>query len=143
MAKAWAAMNAIFFLTSSKSARAWPNWTPVLACCDRGLQAGLGDAPVQLAPKVVRPKSSTVSATRSPLPNAPRMFSFGHGHVVEGQPGRGRAADAALGHAGLDDLEAGHVGRDQKGRDLASPSSRASGVRAITVSTPAMAPLVM
>ncbi len=34
-------------------------------------------APVQLAPNVVRPKSRTVSATRSPFPGAPRMFSFG------------------------------------------------------------------
>ena len=62
-------------------------------------------APVQLAPNVVRPKSSTVSATCSPLPSWPRMFSLRHEHVVERQPAGGRAADAALFHPLLDDLE--------------------------------------
>ena len=66
-----------------------------------------------------------------------------HGHVVEGEPGRGRAADAALGHARLDDLEAGHVGRDQEGGDLRLVPPPGPGVRAITVSTSAMPPLVM
>ena len=34
---------------------------------------------MQQAPNVVRPKSSTVSATFNPLPIGPRIFSFGTG----------------------------------------------------------------
>ena len=52
------------------------------------------------------------------------MLRRRHGHVVEGQPGGGRAADAALGHPRLDDLEARHVGRDQKRRDLRVAAAR-------------------
>src|SRR5437899_2241336 len=45
---------------------------------DKGAQHVLA-APVQLAPNVVRPKSSTVSATRRPLPIGPRIFAAGTG----------------------------------------------------------------
>ena len=47
-----------------------------------------------------------------------------HGHVMERQAGRRRAADAALGHPGLDDLEARHVGRDQERGDLRVAAAR-------------------
>ena len=43
----------------------------------------------------------------------------------------------------LDHLEARHVGRDEEGRHLRAFAFAASGVRAITVSTSAMPPLVM
>ena len=100
-------------------------------------------APVQLAPKVVRPKSSTVRAIAQPLADLAEDILGRHGHVVKRQPGRGGAADAALGHARFDHLEAGHVGRDQEGRDLRSRCEPGTGVRAMTVSTWAMPPLVM
>ncbi len=110
-------MRASFSCTSSKAPSGRPNWIRVRACSAARRRQVLA-IPVQHAPKVVRPKSNTVKATFSPLPNGPRMFSFGTRHVVEGQPGGGRAADAELFHPRLDDAKAGHVGRDEKGRHL-------------------------
>src|SRR5262245_46578208 len=78
MAKACAAMKAIFFLTSSNSPSVCLNWTRVLACWTAAARQVFA-APMQLAPKVVRPKSNTVRATRKPFPSAPRMFSAGTG----------------------------------------------------------------
>ena len=43
---------------------------------------------------------------------------LGHEHVLERQPRRRGAAHAALGHPLFHDLEAGHLGRDQKRGDL-------------------------
>ena len=76
-------------------------------------------APVQLAPKVVRPKSNTVSASFKPLPTCPRMFSLGTQHIMEGQPGGGGSANADFFHAGFDDFKPFHVRRDQKRSNFA------------------------
>ena len=110
----------------------------------------------------MRPKSSTVSATAQSLAELAENVFLRHEHVVKRQPAGGRAADAALGHAGFDDFEAGHVGRDEEGGDFgfelvgfglgrAAPphpgplpgGEGVTGVRAMTVSTWAMPPLVI
>ena len=109
-------MRAIFFFTSSNSPSVLLNCRRVLACSTASRRQVLA-APVQQAPKVVRPKSSTVSATRSPLPSGPRMFSFGTRMLFMREPAGRRAADAELRHARLDHLEARHVGRDEKRGD--------------------------
>ena len=99
---------------------------------------------MQLAPNVVRPKSSTVRAMRSPLPSLPEHVLGRHHHVLEGQPCRRRAANAELFHPLFQHLEAGHVRRHQKGGDLLLLVGAARpGVRAMTVSTSAMPPLVI
>ena len=59
------------------------------------------------------------------------------------EPGRRRAADAALVHALFDHFEARHVGRDHEGGDLRYRPLLRTGVRAMTVSTLAMPPLVI
>ena len=86
-------------------------------------------APVQLAPNVVRPKSSTVSATRKPFAQLAENVFLRHEHVVERQPCGRRAANAALGHPFLDHFEARHVGRHQERRDLGflAPRHRSAG----------------
>ena len=53
------------------------------------------------------------------MPYSPEDVFLGHEHVVEGEAGGGRAADADLVHPRLDHLEARHVGRDEKGGHLA------------------------
>ena len=52
-------------------------------------------APVQLAPKVVRPKSSTVRRDAQPLADLAEDVLGRHDHVLEGEPARGGAANAA------------------------------------------------
>ena len=76
MAYVQAAMRASFFCTSSNSASERPNWRRERAYSDASRRHVFA-APVQHAPNVVRPKSSTVSATFRPLPGGPRMFSRG------------------------------------------------------------------
>ena len=118
------------------------NCTRFLACGHGGAQAGLGGpgaAGAEGGPAEVEHGQGDAQA----LADLAQDVLGRHRHVVEGQPGRGRAADAALGHARLDDLEAGHVRRHQEGGDLRSRCCRRPGVRAITVSTWAMPPLVM
>ena len=63
---------------SSRSASGRPNWRRLAAWRVAAARQTLA-SPVQLAPKVVRPKSSTVSATFSPLPSGPRIFAAGTG----------------------------------------------------------------
>ena len=77
-------------------------------------------APVQLAPNVVRPKSSTVSATLQPLAELARGCSRA-GTNMSWNASRPVAVPRTphLFHPLLDDLEAGHVGRDEEGGDLA------------------------
>ena len=66
-----------------------------------------------------------MSATLQPLAELAEHVLARDEHVVERQPAGRRAADAHLFHPLLDDLKAGHVGRDEKRGDLASsPSGR-------------------
>ena len=141
MAKALAAMNAIFFLTSSKSASGCLNCTRCRACRTAACRHVLA-APVQLAPKVVRPKSSTVRATRSPLPTWPRTFSAGTGTLWKAS--RAVAVPRML-HFGMRASTTSKPGRSGVTRKAVTLVSRlpSTGVRAITVSTWAMPPLVM
>ena len=125
-------MKAIFFLTSSNSPSGLLELHARLGVLDRGLEAGLGGAGAAGAERGAA-EVEHGSATRRPLPSGPRMFSLRHRHVGEREPAGGGAADAALVHARLDDLEAGHVGRDEERRDLAFRRARRPGVRAITV----------
>ena len=118
------------------------NCTRCLACATAASQAGLGRAGAAGAERGAAEVEHRQRDAQALAELAQDVLGR-HGHVVERQPGRGGAADAALGHAGLDDLEAGHVGRHQEGGDLASRSLPGTGVRAITVSTSAMPPLVM
>ena len=113
----------------------------MLACSTARATQNLA-APVQLAPNVVRPKSSTVSATFSPLPSWPRTFSRGHEHVVERQPAGRGAADAHFAIRFSTTSKPGMSGVTRKAVILVSLPSGA-GVRAITVSTWAMPPLVI
>ena len=76
IAKMPAFMKASFSLTSSNSPIGWPNWIRVAACLAARSAQNFA-APVQVAPNVVRPKSSTVRATFSPLPSCPSTFSRG------------------------------------------------------------------
>src|SRR5690349_24374687 len=63
-------MHHLFFFFSSRRrhTRSLRDWSSDVCS---------SDLPVQLAPKVVRPKSSTVRAMRSPLPTCPSTFAFG------------------------------------------------------------------
>jgi hypothetical protein len=58
-----------------------------------------------------------------PFAQLPQHVFARHEHVVERQPAGGRAADAALFHPLFDDFKAGHVGRDDKRRDLGLSAS--------------------
>ena len=134
-------MRASFFCTSSKSPSGWPNWRRVRACSAARRRARLGHA------RAAGAESGAAEIEHrqrhlQPFAHGPRMFSLGDAHVLEGEPRGGRAADAELLHPRLDDAEARHVGRDEKGGHGVS-SRPGTGVRAMTVSTSAMAPLVM
>ena len=74
--------------------------------------------PVQQAPNVVRPKSNTVSATFSPLPSGPRMFSRGTAIPSNASFAVAVPRMPSFSIRGSTTPKAGHVGRDQKGRDL-------------------------
>ena len=89
----------------------------LLGVLDGGLQAGLGGAGAAGAEGGAAEVEHGQRDAQA-LADLAEDVLGGHGHVVEGQPGRGGAADAALGHARLDHLEAGHVRRDQEGGDL-------------------------
>jgi hypothetical protein len=99
-------------------------------------------APVQLAPKVVRPKSSTVSATLSPFPIGPRIFSAGTGISRNSSV---EVAVPRIPHFGIrpsTTSNPGISGVTRKAVIFDGPPA-GSGVRAITVRTPAIAPFVM
>ncbi len=117
MAKIAACMNASLSLTSSNEPSVWPNCTRFAAwraACSRQNFA----APVQLAPNVVRPKSSTVSATLSPLPNCPSTFSRGTNMSWNASRPVAVPRTPHFSMPLFEDLETRHVGRDQKRRDL-------------------------
>ena len=76
IANVCAAANPTFFCTIWNSASACWNCRRVLACVTIASTHTFA-WPVQVAPNVVRPKFSTVSAACNPRPILPRMFSFG------------------------------------------------------------------
>ena len=109
-------MRASFFCTSSNSASGRPNWRRVRACSDASRRQVFA-APVQHAPNVVRPKSSTVSATFSPLPGGPRMFS--RGTYMSWNASRAVAVPRTPSFSirGSTTSKSRHVGRDEKRGD--------------------------
>ena len=73
---------------------------------------------MQLAPNVVRPKSSTVNAIRKPLPSCPSTFSFGTNISVKDIR---EVTVPLIPHLGIPcfcDFKTGHVGCDQERRDF-------------------------
>ena len=98
--------------------------------------------PVQQAPNVVRPKSSTVSATFSPLPSGPRMFSLGTGMLSKASRAVAVPRMPSFSIRGSTMRKPGMSGVTRKAVTWVS-SRPGTGVRAITVSTSAIAPLVM
>ena len=119
----------------------WRNWTRSNACRVARWRQNLA-APVQLAPNVVRPKSSTVNATRSPLPSVPRMFSFG---TTMSRNARRAVAVPRTPHFGMRASRTSKPGMSGVTTNAVIFVSLlpGTGVRAITVSTWAMAPLVI
>ena len=100
-------------------------------------------APVQQAPKVVRPKSSTVSAMRSPLPTWPSTFSAGTTMFSKASRPVAVPRMPHLGMRASSTLKPGMSGVTRKAVISFFLPAPAPGVRAITVSTPAMPPLVI
>src|SRR5438477_1721698 len=99
-------------------------------------------APVQQAPNVVRPKSSTVNATFSPLPIGPRIFSLGT--LTSRSANRPVAVPRipSFGMRASSNVKRGMSGvmRNAVTAVLSDPGM---GVRAITVSTCAIPAFVM
>ena len=98
--------------------------------------------PVQLAPKVTRPKSRTVRATRSPLPSGPRMFSAGTGMSWKASRPVAVPRMPIFSIRFSTTSNPGMSGVTRNAVTFESPPF-GSGVRAITVSTPAIPPLVI
>ena len=99
-------------------------------------------APVVQAPKVVRPKSSTVSATFKPLPKGPRMFSFGTAMLRKANRAVAVPRSPSFSIRGSSTTNPGMSGVTRNAV-MAVSVFPGTGVRAITVRTRAMATLVM
>ena len=128
-------------MISSRSASGRPNWRRLAAwrvAAARQTLASPGAPGPERRPAEIEHRQRDLQ----PLAERSQDIRCRHPHVVKCQPRRGRAPDAALGHPRLDDLEARQVGRDQKRGDF-RVAPRGSGVRAMTVKTSAIAPLVM
>src|SRR5437762_652414 len=99
-------------------------------------------APVQHAPKVVRPKSSTVSATLRPFPSGPRIFSFG---TLTSLNAKRPVAVPRIPIFGIRSSSISNPGMSGVTRKavIAVLSDPGTGVRAITVSSCAIAALVI
>ena len=97
---------------------------------------------MQHAPNVVRPKSSTVSATFSPLPIVPRIFSLG---TLTSCNANRPVAVPRIPIFGMRASRISNPGMSGVTRNavIAVLSEPGTGVRAITVSSCAIAALVM
>ena len=134
-------MRAIFFLISSNSPRVRPNWRRVLAWWTARRRQVLA-APVQLAPKVTRPKSRTVKASFKPFPGAPRMLPFGTSMSRKASRAVAVPRTPSFSMRGSRTTKPGMSGVTRNAV-MAVSFLPGTGVRAMTVSTCAMAPLVM
>ena len=97
---------------------------------------------MQHAPNVVRPKSSTVSATFKPLPILPRTFSFGTfmSFIAKRPVAVPRIPSFGIRGSSISNPGISGVTRNAVIAVLSDPGT---GVRAITVSTCAMEAFVM
>ena len=118
MAKAWAAMKAIFFLTSSNSASGCLNCTRFLACSQRPHGASLRRARCSWRRRWSGRSRARSGRLRSPLPSWPRMFSSGTTMFSKASRPVAVPRMPTLSIALLEHLETGHVGRHQEGGDL-------------------------
>ena len=100
-------------------------------------------APVQQAPKVVRPKSSTVNATRRPLPIGPRIFSLGTRTLCKAKRPVAVPRIPSFGIRASSIVKPAMSGVTRNAVIALFPSFPSIGVRAITVSTCAIDAFVM
>ena len=100
-------------------------------------------APVQQAPNVVRPKSKTVSATFKPLPNGPRIFSFGTLTLRKANRPVAVPRIPIFSIRPSSNSNPGMSGVTKNAVIASFPGFPGTGVRAITVNTFAIAVLVM